>query len=106
MIATAETTRLLEALKDVEDPELPVSVVDMGLIVDIRQEQQTVFLKITFTAMGCPAMDMICDDVRHRLLRESGVDEVHIEIVWDPVWTRERLSEDAKSQLRECGISV
>ena len=45
-------------------------------------------LKITYTAMGCPAMDMIQDDIRARLLREPDVDRVDIEVVWDPVWTR------------------
>jgi phenylacetate-CoA oxygenase PaaJ subunit len=98
--------RLLEALKDVQDPELPISIVDMGLVVDVSQDGDTVTVKITFTAMGCPAIDMIVDDVRERLLRESGVREVDVEVVWDPIWTRERLTEDGKAQLREWGISV
>jgi phenylacetate-CoA oxygenase PaaJ subunit len=98
--------RLLQALRDVEDPELPVSVVDMGLIVDLRCSGSRVEVAITFTAMGCPAMDMIMDDVRERLLREPGVDEVDIEVVWDPIWTKERLSDDARTQLQAWGISV
>ena len=57
---------LLEALRDVEDPELPVSIVDMGLIVDLQHRDGIVEVAITFTAMGCPAMDMIIDDVRER----------------------------------------
>jgi phenylacetate-CoA oxygenase PaaJ subunit len=97
---------LLEALKDVEDPELPISIVDLGLVVDLRREEHLVYVKITFTAMGCPATDMIVDDVRDRLLREPGVKGVDVEVVWDPIWTRERLSEDGKAQLREWGISV
>jgi phenylacetate-CoA oxygenase PaaJ subunit len=104
--AGSANAALLEALKDVEDPELPISIVDMGLVVDLLREGQAVFVKITFTAMGCPAMDMIVDDVRDRLLREPGVKSVDVEVVWDPIWNRERISEDGKAQLREWGISV
>jgi phenylacetate-CoA oxygenase PaaJ subunit len=106
MSAGSANAALLEALKDVEDPELPISIVDMGLVVDLWQEAHSVFVKITFTAMGCPAMDMIIDDVRDRLLREPEVKSVEVEVVWDPIWTRDRLSEDGKAQLREWGISV
>jgi phenylacetate-CoA oxygenase PaaJ subunit len=107
MIETrASEARLIEALRDVQDPELPISVVDMGLIVDLRHEGGRVDIKITFTSMGCPAVDMILDDIRQRLLVEPEVDEVAIEIVWEPIWTKNRLSEDGKMQLREWGISV
>jgi metal-sulfur cluster biosynthetic enzyme len=102
----AAESRLWEALKDVEDPEFPISVVDMGLIVDLQLRDGRAEVKITFTAMGCPGMDMILEDVRERLLREPEVREVGIEIVWDPIWTKERLSEDGKAQLREWGISL
>jgi metal-sulfur cluster biosynthetic enzyme len=56
--------------------------------------------------MGCPGMDMILDDVRSRLLDEPGVEDVDIEVVWHPIWTKDRLSEDAKMMLREWGISL
>ena len=98
--------QLLAALREVEDPELPVSIVDLGLVVDVCSTGSRVHVKITFTAMGCPGMEMIIDDVRERLLREPGVDEVAVEIVWDPVWTKDRLTEDGRAALRECGISV
>ena len=97
---------LWDALRDVTDPEIPISVVDMGLIVDIQQHEGIVDLKLTFTAMGCPAMDFIMDDIRERLLREPGVQEVNIEIVWDPVWTKNRLSEDGIDIMRAWGISA
>jgi metal-sulfur cluster biosynthetic enzyme len=96
--------RLWQALQEVEDPEIPISVVGMGLIVDIAFDAGIVDLKLTFTAMGCPAMDFIQDDIRDRLLQEPEVDEVRIEIVWDPVWTRARLREDARARMRELGI--
>ncbi|HLH63472.1 MAG TPA: metal-sulfur cluster assembly factor [Ktedonobacteraceae bacterium] len=97
---------LWDALRDVEDPEIPISVVDMGLIVDIKEHEGIVDLKLTFTAMGCPAMDFIMDDIRARLLREPGVREVHIETVWDPVWTKARLSEEGIDILRTWGIAT
>ena len=96
--------RLWQALQEVEDPEIPISVVGMGLIVDLAYAEGVVDLKLTFTAMGCPAMDFIQDDIRERLLQEPEVDDVRIEIVWDPVWTRARIREDARSKMRELGI--
>ena len=98
--------RLWLALREVEDPEIPISVVGMGLIVSIAYDEPTrsVDLELTFTAMGCPAMEFIEEDIRERLLREPDVDEVRIEVVWDPVWTRSRIREDARARMRELGI--
>jgi len=98
--------RLWRALQDVEDPEIPISVVGMGLIVSLayRAEERAVDLELTFTAMGCPATDFIEDDIRERLLAEPDVEAVRIEVVWDPVWTRSRIREDARARMRELGI--
>ena len=100
--------RLWSALREVEDPEMPVSLVDMGLVVslDYVADIQTAQLKITYTAMGCPAMDMIQDDIRARLLREPDVSSVDIDVVWDPVWTHRRLSQAARATMRDLGVSV
>jgi metal-sulfur cluster biosynthetic enzyme len=96
--------RLWLALKEVEDPEIPISVVGMGLIVSLAYADGIVDLQLTFTAMGCPAMDFIQDDIRERLLQEPDVDEVRIEIVWDPVWTRKLIREEARETMRGLGI--
>ena len=98
--------RLWLALREVEDPEIPISVVGMGLIVSLayRDDERAVDLELTFTAMGCPAMDFIEDDIRERLVAEADVDEVRIEVVWDPVWTRGRIREDARATMRDLGI--
>ena len=96
--------RLWEALKEVEDPEIPISVVGMGLIVSLKYADGVVDIDLTFTAMGCPAMDFIQDDIRERLLQEPEVDEVRIEIVWDPVWTRSRIREESRQTMRKLGI--
>jgi metal-sulfur cluster biosynthetic enzyme len=100
--------RLWEALRGVEDPEIPVSVVGMGLIVSVAYvaEERRAELQITYTAMGCPAMEFIQDDIRDALLRDPEVDVVDIEVVWDPVWTKDRIRADARSRMRELGIAV
>jgi metal-sulfur cluster biosynthetic enzyme len=100
--------RLWEALRGVDDPEIPVSVLGMGLIVSLvyRAHARRAELEITFTAMGCPAMDFIQDDIREALLRDPDVDAVEIEVVWDPVWTKDRLREDARATMRSLGIAV
>ncbi len=97
---------LWRALSEVNDPEFPISVVDMGLIQRVTRDGERVRVELTFTAMGCPAMDMILDDVRERLLREPGVREVELEIVWDPPWTKARLSDLGKQRLRAMGIGI
>ena len=100
--------RLWEALRGVEDPEIPVSVVGMGLIVSLAYvaSERRADLQITFTAMGCPAMDFIEDDIREALLRDPDVDVVSIEVVWDPVWTKDRIRAEARSTMRSLGIAV
>jgi metal-sulfur cluster biosynthetic enzyme len=98
--------RLWEALRGVEDPEIPVSVVGMGLIVSLafEPEDRRAALQITFTSMGCPAMEFIEDDIRDALLEDPDVDDVEIEVVWDPVWTKDRLRSDARETMRRLGI--
>jgi metal-sulfur cluster biosynthetic enzyme len=97
-----------QALRHVEDPEIPISVIGMGLIVSVSHDDaaRRANLQITFTAMGCPAMEFIQDDIREACLSLDGVDEVDIEVVWDPVWTKDRLRSDAREAMRELGIAV
>jgi metal-sulfur cluster biosynthetic enzyme len=100
--------RIWEALRHVQDPEIPVSVVAMGLIVSVAydSDDRRADLDITYTAMGCPAMDFIQDDIREALLADPDIDSVQIEVVWDPVWTKARLREEARETMRELGIAV
>jgi metal-sulfur cluster biosynthetic enzyme len=97
---------LLAALHDVEDAELPLDVVDLGLIygIDYRGDLRHVDVRMTFTAMGCPAMDYMIDDVRVRLLREPDVDSVRVEVVWDPPWDQSRLTPRGAAALSTWGI--
>jgi len=98
--------RLLNALHEVEDAELPVDVVDLGLIygLDYEPERGHVSVRMTFTAMGCPAMEFMVADVRERLLREPDVASVEVEIVWDPPWNQGRLTERGAAALSTWGI--
>lgn len=100
--------RIWQALRLVEDPEIPISVVGMGLIVavDYHPGSRTADLQITFTAMGCPATEFIEDDIREALLRDPDIEAVDIEVVWDPVWTKDRIRTDARDTMRRLGIAV
>ena len=94
------------ALRDVLDPEIPVSIVDLGLVYDVRSEAGRVVIDLTFTALGCPCMMFIRADIEERLLREEGVREVEIREVWDPPWSRVRMSEGARATLRRLGVAA
>jgi len=100
--------RIWEALRHVEDPEIPVSVLGLGLIVSVayRPEDRVADLQITFTAMGCPATEFIQDDIREALLDDPDIDGVAIEVVWDPLWTKDRIRADARAAMRRLGVVV
>jgi len=98
--------RLWAALSEVQDPEMPVNLVDLGVIYGIFESDGVVDVDLTFTAMGCPASDFILDDVRERLLREEGVREVRINVVWSPPWTAARLTQAGRDALEAWGLAV
>ena len=98
--------RLLDALRDIQDPEMPISIVDLGLVYDVRRQDAGVVVDLTFTAMGCPATDFILDDVRERLLREPGVEAVTVNVVWDPPWTSSRITDTGREALQLWGLAV
>jgi metal-sulfur cluster biosynthetic enzyme len=100
------TERLWAALTEVQDPEMPVNLVDLGVIYGIQEIDGVVDVELTFTAMGCPASDFILEDVRERLLREDGVREVRINVVWDPPWTSARMTQAGKDALEAWGLAV
>ena len=100
------TDNIWAALGEVMDPELPISLVDLGLIYDVRRSEGVVEIDLTFTATACPCMDFIHEDIRERLLREEDIDEVKINQVWDPPWTVERISEAGKKILKQSGVAA
>jgi metal-sulfur cluster biosynthetic enzyme len=98
--------RLWAALSEVQDPEMPVNLVDLGVIYAINELDGIVDVDLTFTAMGCPASEFILEDVRERLLREDGVREVRVKVVWDPPWTSARMTEAGRDALEAWGLAV
>ena len=102
----SDTTAIWSALKEVMDPEFPISLVDLGLIYDVRRRDRTVEIDLTFTATACPCMDFIHEDIRARLLREADIDEVKINQVWDPPWTADRISEEGRKVLKNFGVAA
>jgi metal-sulfur cluster biosynthetic enzyme len=103
MIAPGYTGRValtkddvIEAMRQVEDPELGMDIVDLGLLYDVEIDGSKVKLIHSLTSMGCPAGPMIQEDM-HRVASEvPGVENVEIELTWDPPWTPEKMSDDAK----------
>ena len=100
--------KVLEAMKQVEDPELGVNVVDLGLVYDVRQEQdgEKVVLDMTLTTVACPLTDMIEGATNAARVGMDGIQEVEINWVWSPPWGPERLTEDGKMALRAMGFAI
>ncbi|MFC7203261.1 metal-sulfur cluster assembly factor [Haloferax namakaokahaiae] len=91
---------------EVPDPHIPVSLVDMAMIYDIQADGGHVTVTMTYPCMGCPAYDMIQDDVRAVLRTVRGVTDVTIEVTWDPVWSKDMLTDSAREELRDAGIGL
>ena len=87
---------VFEALRQVEDPELGMDVVDLGLVYDVEVDGPKVKVVHTLTSMGCPAGAMIQEDIHRTASELPGVDEVEVELTFDPPWTPEKMSDDAK----------
>ena len=97
---------VFEELQDVEDPEMPISVVDLGLIYDVTVEDGVATVTMTLTYTGCPARDYLQEDVRQAAARPEGVEAAEVELVWSPEWNLEMVTEAGKADLREFGVSV
>ena len=103
-LLTKET--ILSALKEVNDPKLPISLIDMGMIYGVEVDGGDVIITMTMTATGCPAIDFIKEDIMEKLEGINGVKSVDIEVVWSPVWTKDMLTEDGVYALKALGIAV
>ena len=99
---TSEEVR--NSLKQCMDPEVPLSIVDMGLIYGINvKENNDVDIKMTMTTQGCPLHETMVDDVKRYTKKVSGVNNVNVEIVWDPPWTMDKMSDSAKAMMKKMG---
>jgi metal-sulfur cluster biosynthetic enzyme len=87
---------VIEALRQVEDPELGMDIVDLGLLYDVEVDDANVKVTHSLTSMGCPVGPMIQEDIQNVTSALPGVENVDVELVWEPPWTPERMSDDAK----------
>jgi metal-sulfur cluster biosynthetic enzyme len=87
---------ILEVLRQVEDPELGMDIVDLGLLYDVEVEGPKVKITYSLTSMGCPAGPLIAGDIDRTAREVEGVEEVEMELTFDPPWTPDKMSEDAK----------
>jgi metal-sulfur cluster biosynthetic enzyme len=104
--ATGVDAAVWDALYAIEDPEMPVSIVDLGLIygVDVTDGHATVDMTLTYS--GCPAREMLTSDVEDAVAGVDGVDDVTLRLVWNPPWGLEMVTAQGKSDLKEFGLSV
>lgn len=89
----------IEALKRIEDPEVGLNIVDLGLVYDIEIEGNAVTVRMTLTSPGCPVGPQILNGSKMVLQELDGVDEVNVELVWEPFWTPERINPEYRAAL-------
>ncbi len=98
---------ILEELEQVHDPEIPVNIVDLGLIYEIDiDDEGNVDIEMTLTSMGCPTADAIVREVELTAGQVDEVRDVDVELVWQPPWSPEKVSEEGKATLSAMGINV
>ena len=88
--------RIIEKLKKVYDPEIPIDVWNLGLIYDIKVEDHRIKIKMTLTAPGCPVAYLIVDNVRRAVLDVDGVEDVEVELVWEPKWSPLMMTDEGR----------
>lgn len=100
------TEQVWDALRNVTDPEYPLSIVDLGMVYDVAVYDGDVHLTITFTAIGCPAIDMIVSDIKEIVSKLPGVKNLQVEIVWSPPWTKDKITQRGREILQYYGVGV
>ena len=96
---TVTIDEVKEALRDVYDPEIPVNVLDLGLIYDVQVNEGQVYVKMTLTAPGCGMGPYIAQNAEWRIAEIEGVGDVEVDMVFDPPWNPEMITEDGKKLL-------
>jgi metal-sulfur cluster biosynthetic enzyme len=103
-MSTITKDQVRDSLKQCMDPEIPLSIVDLGLIYGIDvSENNDVNIKMTMTTKGCPLHETMVDDVKRYTRKVIGVNNVNVDIVWDPPWSMDRMSPEAKSMMKNMG---
>jgi FeS assembly SUF system protein len=100
-VAQLTEGEVLEKLKECYDPEIPVNIVDLGLVyeVNIDSSKDRVDVRMTLTALGCPMAGDVMEDVREHLLELPGVKDAGVELTYDPPWSPDRMTEEARWEL-------
>ena len=93
-------SEVMDALKLIFDPEIPVNIFDLGLIYDVKVDGGKVNVSMTLTSEGCPAAKALPDQVRASIAGLAGVEEVHVDVVWDPRWTPEMISPEGRAIMK------
>ncbi len=91
--------QVYEALQDCYDPEIPVNIVDLGLVYDVEVEDDAVAVKMTLTTPGCGMGGMIASNAQSLIMEIPGVKDANVDLVWDPPWDPSRISEEARQKL-------
>ena len=92
--------KIIEEIKKIYDPEIPVNIYDLGLIYDIKvEDKNTVKIKMTLTSPNCPVAESLPKEVKDGIMQVEGIDKVDLDLVWDPPWDKDRMSEAAKLEL-------
>ena len=95
------------ALATVNDPEYPLSIVDLGMIYGVEVKERVAHITLTFTSIGCPAADMLIDDIRAAVFEQvEGIEDVKVEVVWSPPWNADRISARGKQVLAIYGVAT
>ena len=92
--------KIIEEIKKIYDPEIPVNIYDLGLIYDIKvEDKNTAKVKMTLTSPNCPVAESLPKEVKDGIMQVEGIDNVDLDLVWDPPWDKNRMSEAAKLEL-------
>ena len=91
--------KIIEEIRKIYDPELPVNIYELGLIYDIQVVNKKAKIKMTLTTPNCPVAESLPKEVKDGAMQVEEIEEVDLELVWDPPWTRERMSDAAKLEL-------
>lgn len=95
-----------DVLQEVLDPELPISLPELGLIYGVEIEGAVARISLTYTATGCPCMEFIREDITDRLESESWIDSVKLVEVWDPPWTSDKITPEGRAKLKQLGVGA
>jgi len=92
--------KIIEEIKKIYDPEIPVNIYDLGLIYDIKvEDKNTAKVKMTLTSPNCPVAESLPKEVKDGIMQVEGIDNVDLDLVWDPPWDKDMMSEAAKLEL-------